>query len=344
MKDPFEISVIIPAYNCKRTLNQVILNLIDQSKGLDGMEIIVVDDGSTDGTKDWLEKIASEYPGLVRCFFQKNRGVSATRNRGISNANGKIILFLDADVIPSPHLIQEHVKFHREHPEIHISLLGKIPDIDNSEGNEWVRPRVGVFKTKQIQKNDLPWIEFITGNISLKRSFLEKYELRFNENLFANEDVEFGFRAKQCGMILHFSEKAVGFHDHPITLKSYLNKGKLYGRGYALWYFNFPGLKEELEKFDREHFCGFIGANRPMLFKVRQYIKRIIANSATAPLFLFIGNILFRLGKNTKFFWFYRQVNEINFRTAFRQRMNELRYNDEKLLAGGSFQTIFSTN
>ena len=342
MNNAIEISVVIPSYNCMRTLPTVVTNLIHQTKAADGMEIIIINDGSTDGTKNWLEKTSVKHPDLMRYFSQKNRGAAATRNRGLSNANGRIILFLDADVIPAEDLIREHVAFHRRHPEIHIALRGNTIDVDNTQGKGWIRPSVGALKTKQSQKTDLLWIEFITGNVSLKRKFIIDNKLRFNENLFPNEDIEFGFRAKKCGMILPYGENAVGFHDHPQWIKSYLNKGKLLGRSYALWYYNFPGLREELEKFDLEHFCGFIGADRPIKFKVRQHIKRIVANAMTAPIFLFIGNILFRLGKNKNFFWFYRQVSDINFRKAFRQQMTELWYDDKEPLGDFIFHPIFS--
>jgi glycosyltransferase involved in cell wall biosynthesis len=344
MNDPIEISVVVPAYNCKRTLKPVILNLIDQSRLPDGMEIIVIDDGSTDGTCDWLEQQSSKHPSLIKCFFQENRGASASRNFGIENATGRVILFLDADIIPSSGLIQKHIMFHRKHPQAYIALRGKTVEIKRSRNNEWIRPHPGTFKTRGATKNDLPWIEFITNNVSLKSQFLKDNRLLFNEILFPGEDVEFGFRAKQCGLVIYFSDEAVGFHDHPLTLKSYLNRGKMAGKSYALWYVNFPSLKNELEKFGIEHYYGFINTNRPMLFKARQYFKRIIANSVTTPIFLFIGNIIFHLGKNKKFFWFYRQVNEINFRKAFRQRMKELQNCEEEIFGDFAFHPILSIN
>ena len=343
MSDPIEISVVIPAYNCKRTLKPVISNLIDQSKPPDGMEIIVIDDGSTDGSRDWLKQKSSEHPSLIKCFFQKNRGASASRNFGIESATGKVILFLDADIIPSSDLIQKHILFHRKHPQAYIALRGKTVEIKHSRNNEWIRPHPGTFKTRGVTKNDLPWIEFITNNISLKSQFLKDNRLLFNEIMFPGEDVEFGFRAKQCGLVIYFSDEAVGFHDHPLTLKNYLNKATMAGKSYALWYVNFPSLKNELEKFGIEHYYGFINTNRPIAFKLRQYFKRIVINSVTAPLFLFLGNTVLQIGKSDKFFWFYKKVSDVNYRKAFRKKLKELQNNKIDLL-GDVVYNPFQTN
>ena len=92
MKD-FQISVIIPAYNCERFVEEAIHSVIHQS--LKPFEIIVVDDGSTDSTK---EKIAV-FKDAVRYIYQSNSGSSVARNRGIREAKGNYFSFLDADDI-----------------------------------------------------------------------------------------------------------------------------------------------------------------------------------------------------------------------------------------------------
>lgn len=88
------ISIIIPAYNCSKNLPTMI-DSIDRS-GLRPFEIIVVDDGSKDDTVSVLANMASQYPGL-RIVRQENRGVSAARNHGLSEAKGDYVLFVDAD-------------------------------------------------------------------------------------------------------------------------------------------------------------------------------------------------------------------------------------------------------
>lgn len=322
-----EISVVIPAYNCMRTLPQVIAKLLEQSHLASGMEIIVIDDGSTDGTREWLSNMASSRQDVeFRCLFQGNLGPAFARNRGIEIARGKIILFLDADVIPSGELLSEHLNFHRQHPEDNLALRGKTIDarLPDNNNHTWTRPSVAAFKTKSPDKTNLPWVEFLSGNISLKRKFLIDQSLHFNEKLYVGEDVEFAFRAQKCGLILHFSDKAVGHHQHPITLQSFLNKGHLAGKSYATWYASFPDLKKELEKLGIEHYCGFIGSNRSLGWKLRQYIKRAIANSATYPIFYGLAKL--KITRNhQKLYWIVRQVYEINFRRAFKKQIKLIR-------------------
>ena len=76
------ISVIIPTFNRKKTLGRAIQSVIDQS--LLPFEILIIDDGSNDGTKEWIK---DNFQGL-KCIYQNNKGVSAARNKGIEYASG----------------------------------------------------------------------------------------------------------------------------------------------------------------------------------------------------------------------------------------------------------------
>lgn len=87
-------SFILPVYNCDRFLAHAVESI--QSAGLTDFEILLVDDGSTDGTEETVRKIAEHVPGL-RMVRQVNKGVSAARNRGILEASGDYLLFVDAD-------------------------------------------------------------------------------------------------------------------------------------------------------------------------------------------------------------------------------------------------------
>ena len=89
-----KISIIVPVFNSEKTIERCLTSLINQSYF--DIEIIVVDDGSTDRTARLIEKIA-EKTSLVKYFYQENSGVSAARNLGISKSNGEYIMFVDSD-------------------------------------------------------------------------------------------------------------------------------------------------------------------------------------------------------------------------------------------------------
>lgn len=93
------ISVVIPAYNCINSLETTLGSVL--KSGLTDCEILLIDDGSKDGTAELCDKLAHRH-AWVRCIHQENGGVSAARNRGIGEARGRYILFFDADDTVDP--------------------------------------------------------------------------------------------------------------------------------------------------------------------------------------------------------------------------------------------------
>ena len=87
-------SVIIPCYNCVKTLERTVESI--RVCGLSDYEILLIDDGSNDGTAELCDRLCGKYEG-IRCVHQSNKGVSAARNRGIDEARGEYIWFVDSD-------------------------------------------------------------------------------------------------------------------------------------------------------------------------------------------------------------------------------------------------------
>ena len=126
-----ELSVVIPTYNRRDLLKDLLLSLSSQTLPIDKFEVVVVVDGSTDGTLEMLAEL--ETPFSLRSVYQKNAGlgsaihstgVSAARNRGVQHAQGPLVVFLDDDVAPSPSLLNEHANVHREDPN--AVVLGRL--------------------------------------------------------------------------------------------------------------------------------------------------------------------------------------------------------------------------
>lgn len=130
------VSVIIPTYNRWPILCEAIESVLKQ--GYQGFELIVVDDGSEDGTADKLRR----YNPRLRLFSQPRRGVAAARNLGVRWANGKYLAFLDSDDLWMPKKLEVQVAFMQAHPEIEICQTEEI----------WVRNGVRVNPKKRNRK------------------------------------------------------------------------------------------------------------------------------------------------------------------------------------------------
>jgi glycosyltransferase involved in cell wall biosynthesis len=119
--DPL-ISVIIPAYNRAHTVAETVDSVLGQT--YTNLEVIVVDDGSTDNTKEILRR----YGGRIKNIQQMNAGQMVARNRGIAESQGEIVTFLDSDDIWMPTCVERHVKL----------LQGTGPEVPCSLANGWL--------------------------------------------------------------------------------------------------------------------------------------------------------------------------------------------------------------
>lgn len=113
-----QVSVIIPSYNYGHFLPDAIDSVLKQQEDGPELEIIVVDDGSADNTSE----VANSYGPPVRYIFQENQGLSAARNTGIRNAEGSYLLFLDADDLLGPHVLQKHLDNFSANPDLDLSV------------------------------------------------------------------------------------------------------------------------------------------------------------------------------------------------------------------------------
>lgn len=196
---PKQLSVQICSYNRKELLQKVLLSLFEQSFPRDHYEIIVVDDGSTDGTAEMVQRLSS--PVDLTFIRQEKVGLSAGRNKAILKARGEIILFIDDDVLADVHLIEEHVRFHASHPK--------------SVVKGWVN-HISVFEKPVTPKwtwKDFSTAFFWTSNVSVaKKQLLEAglFDEDFKE--YGWEDLDLGLRLRRLGLKSRINRKAVGYH------------------------------------------------------------------------------------------------------------------------------------
>jgi glycosyltransferase involved in cell wall biosynthesis len=130
------VSAIIPTYNRKAFVLEAVGSILEQTYG--DYELIVVDDGSGDGTGEALK----QYGGQLRYAYQDNQGVSVARNHGLELAEGEFIAFLDSDDLWLPEKLGVQVAFMDEHPEAQICYTDEI----------WIRRGVRVNPRKKHAK------------------------------------------------------------------------------------------------------------------------------------------------------------------------------------------------
>lgn len=187
-KEYYDISVIIPVYNSEKTIYNALSSVSNnfQNKNI---EIIVVDDCSTDGTLNILEDICKNNNNIKLIKLEENSGgASKPRNVGISNSNSKYITFLDADdEIDSNNLIK--MLHHAKRNNIDF-IKGYLEVFDN--GNIRIADRLDLNDNNSIKNmENIISKQSTTINVIIKKSFLDKNNIKFNEEYHIGEDTIF---------------------------------------------------------------------------------------------------------------------------------------------------------
>jgi glycosyltransferase involved in cell wall biosynthesis len=218
---PLFVSIIIPTYNRKDLLKEAIESLFDQTYLKDKYEVIVVDDGSTDGTEEMVRELAEKTPCNIRYFKQKNKGPAAARNIGIKNAVGEIIGFTDDDCVASDTWIANAVQCFKD--KIIVGVQGStLPQKD------FKRPFTFTGSFFTIEVTEESW-NYPTCNMFYRRDALTKVG-GFNEDytLPGPEDTDLAWRVKKQGGKIVFCEDAVVYH--AVLYRSFINKLKSFRR------------------------------------------------------------------------------------------------------------------
>ena len=220
MSDPTKLSVVIPTFNRCHSLRRTLEGLARQTYPIDQFEVVVISDGSDDGTMAMLADYATFAPFTLRAVEQTNSGPSAARNRGVHEARHEIIVFLDDDVEPLPDFLARHAAHHAEDEK--IVVLGPMSPDPAQRGGEpvWIawehaklQQTYNLFRPGGEYADSLAGpMHFYSGNASVRRQWLEAVG-GFDETFKRQEDVELAERmARQCGVRFRFDFAADGLH------------------------------------------------------------------------------------------------------------------------------------
>jgi cellulose synthase/poly-beta-1,6-N-acetylglucosamine synthase-like glycosyltransferase len=214
------VSVIIPTYNRGWIVKEAIDSVLDQD--FSDYELIVVDDGSDDNTRE----ILGAYGTAITVLQQPNRGVSAARNRGIAAAAGELIAFLDSDDLWLPGKLKTQVKFFEENADAVVNQTQEI----------WIRNGIRVNPKKRHHKfsgmifeRSLALCLVSPSAVMIKKSLFEAVGV-FDENLPACEDYDLWLRIS-CRYPVHLNDFPLiikrGGHDDQLSKAAGLDKYRI---------------------------------------------------------------------------------------------------------------------
>lgn len=215
-----QVSVIIPTYNRGRVIKEAIDSVLAQD--YTEFELIVVDDGSTDHTSDVLDS----YRNVIKVLSQKNKGVSAARNRGIAEASGKFIAFLDSDDLWLPQKLSTQIEFFNKTPDALICQTEEV----------WIRNGLRVNPKKRhkkpsgmIFKLSLELCLVSPSAVMIKRSLFDRVG-EFDETLPACEDYDLWLRISSRFPIYLIDTPLIikrGGHDDQLSSRAGLDKFRI---------------------------------------------------------------------------------------------------------------------
>ena len=232
-----ELSVVIPTYNQAGLLRECLMRLLDQSLDPATYELVVVDDGSADATSEVIRATAPRVRGVR---FPGNRGRSAARNAGIDAAVGRIIVFIDSDVLVRRGFLAAHLKVHDRHGPGTLSRgpVVLVPDVPSAA-------------TAAV-----PWLTASPAYLDTANAGVEKQALQragmFDEAFpgYGWEDFELGLRLRRLGVRRVFSREAAAFHiqppPRPEAIAALLQKEEARARSAVYFYRKAPTLRTRL--------------------------------------------------------------------------------------------------
>ena len=245
-----ELSVVVPTHDRIDMLPEV-LDALEAQRDTPSFEVVVVDDGSSDATPEYLAR--RWLPEGWRVLRQENRGPAAARNAGIEEARGRWVAFLGDDTVPETGWLAAH----------HRALTGERARAAAAEGlgvgvigyTGWhSRMRLDPF-LRYINEHglqfgyaliedpgDLPFNFFYTSNLTLERELLleEPFDLGFP--YAAWEDIEVSYRLSKRGFRLLYEARARVAHDHPTTIERFCQRQERAGYCAVVFHRRHPEL------------------------------------------------------------------------------------------------------
>ncbi|OWV84765.1 glycosyl transferase family 2 [Rhizobium sp. N122] len=243
-----DISVIIPTHNRAAMLRSLLSKLDAQRDGTPAFEVLVVADGCEDDTSTMLSSLPTRFP--LRTLTLPGVGPALARNAGSQVASGRLLIFLDDDIVPGENFVRAHAAEHQCHPG--GVVMGPYPPLPHIAKDRF-RLTARAWWTRHFERVSRPGHQFaftdvLTGNLSLDAELFHAMGGLDPQFAHAREDFEFGLRLIKKGVPIRFAPEALGYHlEHQTTtLTRKMVRRRQEGRSDALMARKHPDIQRLL--------------------------------------------------------------------------------------------------
>ena len=225
-----KVSIIIPTYNQSQYLEEAMESVLNQT--YQNIEIIIVDDGSTDNTSE----VVKSFDNKIIYIPQKNKGASSARNAGIKKAQGQYVAFLDSDDMWIKNKLEKQIKFIQNNPEIGLLGTGCYQMVDI---NKMIYKKIFPAKNEILQKDLIKYNPFIQSSVIIRKDIFNDIGL-YDEKFKESEDYDLWLRIAQKYKVANIQEALV--------TKKYYEKGLSKDKDNKQLYFVLKAKKNAIKR------------------------------------------------------------------------------------------------
>ena len=242
-----QLSVIVPTYNRLPILKKCLAALEAQTLSAQNFEVIVIDDGSSDGTEEFMRRYST--PFQLQYIRQKNSGTGSARRNGVAHATGEFLLLMNDDTICDRDVAEQHLRVQNAYPGERWAVLGNFEYPAAARERALTHYfRVEPFMFPQVHMEEgcpYGYSYFITCNLSVRREAVVQVG-SFQSTYKLSEDTEMGLRLHERGYRVLYHPSAHAWHDHlPYPARNLIRRARVYGADYFHMFRNHPRVIRE---------------------------------------------------------------------------------------------------
>lgn len=318
-------TIVIPTRNRRERLIEALRSVARLQPRELVAGVVVVDDGSTDGTREALAELDLGLP--LQVIGNPSRGAAAARNAGVEAATSELILFMDDDCVAAPDLLVQHHRLRTAH-ERPVAIRGRIdwpPDRPVTWFMRFIDQCYQFGTVALVGRTELAGPELISANLSLPRQLLVDVG-GFDEDFVVGfEDAELGIRLAEAGVPLLYAEQAVVWHYHSPTLAAFAARQERFGESAVIFAHKRPDYPDVVRL-----------SRLPRAGTLRGLAKALTVNIVTLPLLAAMGKLCEALRLYRAAALMYSQVLSYHYYRGVRRALRRRQTTTEQARVAGS--------